>query len=475
MKLKTWAPLNFKKDYKTIEMGDGINTFHPPLNILDSQNTDMRNIISSKYPAATVRNGKTKISTVTTPNALGQRNNQYIHVVDGTTWKYWTGTAWTNVQTGLTNATGEFAEFTTGTTKYTIFSNGTDRYAWDGTTVTSLTNAPLTKIFTCHKGRIYWAKDNVITYSALNLINDYTKVDDAGTIVLTKSQGSITSIFTYNNKVNIWTGFSMHEIYGTGPDTYELVDIEGEVGCISDRSVIVANKRLYTQWYDGVYEYSGAGLLKISEPYFENGNNVNGVTGGITSFVKSINFTYKDKIVSGSYGDFLYISIPYGTSATTNNLTLIFETKLRKWYIRQEGFINFVTIANILYAIDTSGNIWDLTTTATTDDGTAISWYMISKAFNEGTPSAQTTISEMWVIFDLPTGSTMEVQYSSTIDGNDFVDLYDFTTSSDEQNQRVILPVTALQNVNWYRLKFSGTGQSTIYMLEKKVLVNYNE
>lgn len=473
MKLSSWAPLNFKKDYKIIEMGDGINTFHPPLYILDSQSTDMRNMTSSKYPAATVRNGKTKKTTVTTPNAMGQRNNKDIHVLDGTTWKYWNGATWTNVLTGLTNSKGSFEEFATGTTRYTLFTNGTERKAWDGTIITDLNNAPTSKIFTTHKGRIYYARDNDIVYSGLNLINDYTTPDDAGTIDVTRAKGVLTSLITYNDRVYAWTEFGMHGLYGTGPSTYELVDIEGEIGNISDRSTIVANKNLYWVWYDGIYEFNGSTPMKISEPYFINGQNANGVMGGVTSFIKGINFIHKDKIVSGAYGDFLFVSIPYGPDVTNNNITLVFETKLRKWYVRDEGFVNFVSIANILYGIDTLGNLWDLTTTATTDDGNAISWYVISKCFNEGTPSANATLSEMWLIFDLPIGSTMKVQYSSSHDGDDFTDLYTFSSDEEKQNQRVLLPVTALQNINWYRLKFSGTGQSSIYALEKKARIKF--
>ena len=57
--------------------------------------------------------------------------------------------------------------------------------------------------------------------------------------------------------------------------------------------------------------------------------------------------------------------------------------------------MNFVTISNILYGVDVSGNLWDLSTTATKDDLTDITWYMISKVFNEGTPSSKIIITEL--------------------------------------------------------------------------------
>lgn len=467
--IATWNPVKFKKNNVVVEIGDGLNTFNPPLDIADSQATDMRNLVSTNYPALKVRNGKTQISTtLTIPNALGQRNNEYLHVVDGTTWKYWNGSTYVNVATGLTSSLGEFEEFSTGTTKYTIFSNGTDRKAWDGSSITNLTNAPLSKIFTTHKGRIYFARDNDIVFSALNLINDYSTPNDAGTIDVTRAKGVLTSLYEYNNKVIVFTEFGMHELYGTGPSNYELVDIEGDIGCVSDKSVTIANKRLYWVWHNGVYEYAGGTIIKVSEPYADNG-----VNGGVTSFIRGINFDYKDNIVSGSLGDYLYVSIPYNSNE--NNVTLVFDTKLRKWYARDEGYLNFVTIGDVLYGIDVSGNLWDMSTTATQDGSSDISWYWISKAYNEGTPSSRTTISEFWLTYYLPVGSTMKLAYSTDMDGTSFTDLYTFTPSVNKQSTRIIVPVSSLQNTDWYRLKLYGTGDCTVYFLEKKGRVKYNE
>jgi hypothetical protein len=390
---------------------DALNTFLPPLHVARNQATDMRNLDSSKFPALKVRNGKTVVgTTITTPNALGQRNNQYIHSVDGTIWKYWNGSSYVQVRakgqlltvtlnaggagystndiitivqgggalgsvrvltlggggavatfsievvgngytvanalsttvvpsggTGctlnitsvaaLTSALGEFREFSTGTTKSTIFSNATDRYSWDGTTVTSLTAAPSSRIFTTHKGRIYWARDNDIVYSALNLINDYSGAG-SGTIDVTRAKGAIVALTEFADRVWALTPYGLHGLYGTGPSNYELIDPEGNVGCASARSVIVSNDKLYWYAYDGIYEFDGATPMIISD---QSANN--GIIGGCTSFISGIKTTLRSLVASGSNGKYLYISIPYGAAATANNLTLVFDTKLRKWYV----------------------------------------------------------------------------------------------------------------------------------------------
>lgn len=453
--------VRYKQKTSKLTLGDGINTYNSPFELKETQGTYSRNISSRMYPAMRVRSGRQNYATaLTTPNALGQRNNQYLHVVDGTTWKYWNGTAYVNVATGLTNAKGEFEEFATGTTRYLIYSNETERKAWDGSTITDLSNAPSSKIFTTHKGRIYWARDNDIVYSALNLINDYTTGSGGGTIDVTRSKGVLTGLYQYSDKVIVFTAYGMHLLYGTDSTTFELVDIEGDVGCISNRSLTACGKRLYFVAYDGIYEYDGSSVIKISEPYYGNG-----VKGGVTSYINNINFTYKTKIVGGSYGDIIYFSIPYGSSATENNLLLIFDTNKRIWNIETGGFVNFVTIDNVLYGVDSDGTLWDMVN-GDDDEGTDITWSFITKPFTANGISNKTSLHSMWITCDLPTGSTLTVSYSTTVDNDDFTSLTSFTADSDEQNTRVLVPVGTLQNIDWYRLKFNGTGQCTIHYID---------
>lgn len=469
--LQPWQPVDFKTNQIISNMGDGINTFYPPFDIADSEATYLRNVSSRSYPALSVRPGRAKYATaLTTPNGLGQRANTALHVVDGTVWKYWGGSSFTNVATGLTNATAKFVERTVGTLTQTIMSNGTEKKAWDGSSVTDLTNAPNTKIVAVHLQKVWWAKDNTVTYSKTTDINDYTTAGDAGTIYISNLKGNITTLIPFDNKMVIFSEYSMHKIYGNTSATFDPVDIEGNVGCISDKSAVICNKRLYWVAYDGVYEDNGSGPLKVSEPFFINGQNANGVTGGVTEYIKNLKLSLKEKIVAGSYGDNLYIAIPYGDSATNNNLLLVFDTKLRKWYVETGAFVNFVTIANTLYGIDTTGQIWNMVS-GTDDDGTAIEWSYVSKAFTDGAISQKKVVSNLWITVDLPTSSTLEVYTSQSVDNDDFALLYTFTANANEQNQRIVLPVTKLQNIDWYRLKFAGTGQCKIHFVEKIIRI----
>jgi hypothetical protein len=108
-----------------------------------------------------------------------------------------------------------------------------------------------------------------------------------------------------------------------------------------------------------------------------------------------------------------------------------------------------------------------MTATAADDGGTAISWYWISKAFSEGSPSDMLTLSEIWLAYKLPTGSTMKIAYSTDVTGTSFTDLYTFTPDDDEAVQRVIIPIATLQRHRWRRLKVYGTSDCEIYFMEQ--------
>lgn len=474
MTLPYWKTLSYKHKEVLSTLGDGINTGMPPFDIKKTEAMYLRNLDSKDYPALSVRPPRstyTSALSTTNLNAIGQRNNANLHVVDGNTWKYWVpaSSAWTNITTSLTSTdVGDFGEFATGTDRYTIFMNSTQKLIWDGSStclVLGDANTPFTKIFTIHKGRIYAARDNDIKFCALNATTDWTTASDAGSIDITRAKGSISGLYEYNDKVIVFTEYSMHELFGTGPDNYELIDVEGDIGCISDRSLIRCGRRLYWLWYDGIYEYDGGSPQKISQP--------------VDTYIKTINQTYKTKCVAGAIGDFLYFSIVYGSSATSNNLILKFDTRLRKWYVEEGNFIDFVTIADKLYGLDTAKQLWnmrDLSATAGYDSSIPIPWSFISKPFNDGTIAENKTVSELYIVASLTTSTTsFAVSYSTHATDNNstsFTDLVSGTTAgTDIRNDKISLPLSALQDVAWYRLKVAGTGDVTLHYLQKNTRI----
>jgi hypothetical protein len=429
-----------------IYLGGGINTYGTSFNIKEGQARDSRNVSSGMYPALSVRSGiDDAFIAITTPNALGQRENRYPHVQDGTVWKAWDGTKWVNVQTGLTSATGKFIDFATGTTLYTILANGTDTYSWDGTTAASLTDAPKTKLYTSHKGRVYALKDKELKFSGLNLITDWTTVNDAGSMSVTRAKGDGAAIAEYDDHIIVLMEQSMHELYGTYPGDYRLIDVSDD-GCISDRSIIEHGGILYFMDYGWIKVYTGSKPSRIGSE--------------VKAFLDGIALTYKDKVCAGKNGKYLYWAIPYG-AVTDNNLLLEYDTDFKIWNVHTIAIAQFITIGEKCYGVSPTGVIYDMDS-GLTDNGTAIDWYWTSGALNRNNLKTK-TLGSIPVVLDLPVGSTLTLSVSKSIDSDDFTLVHTFTASATEQ--RVDVYTDEIEGCEWYRLKFIGKGPATIYYI----------
>jgi len=462
-----WKPTRFERKQIISTLGDGINTAVPAFNIKDSEASYLRNIGSQNYPAMSVRYGRTfynsTMPTVTTPNGIGERDNDQLHVLDGVLWKYWDSgsSAFVNLSSSLSSTEGRILDFNTGSIRYTLMMNSTQKLYWDGESTSSTgyslgdASTPNTKLFTVHRGRVFAASGATVHYSALNNINDWTTANDSGSITITRARGDITGIFEYNDHVIVFTEFSMHELYGDSPENFQLIDIEGNIGCISDKSIIKVNNKLYWLAQDGVYEYQGASPVKISLL--------------VDTYIDDINYANRVKCAGGNINGFYYLAIPYNN--TDNNLILVYDSDIRKWYIETGNFKYFVTIQNTLYGSDSTGGILDMRDMDATDDnGTAISWEFITKPFKENDVSQKISVSDISLIYNASTTSTLNISYSTSVSSTNFTSLAvssDLQLIGEEANTLLNIPTTDLNDENWYRLKFDGTGQCDIHYLEK--------
>lgn len=463
-----WQPTRFTVKTAENSFARGVNTFVTPFEVDDSELTDVYNMTSDDTPAISVRDGRANFASTaatTNLNGLGKRNNAVLHFVDGNTWKYWdtASTAYINVSTSLTSTgKGEFAEFATGTALYTLYLNGTDRLRWDGTTSvpTSLTtNCPASNLVTTHSGRIYVAKDKTLSFSALQKSTDWTTANDSGAITVTNAQGNLTAVIEYANHIVAFTETSMHELYGTGPANYQLQNLTDEIGCIANRTVQEVKGLLLWLGYNGIFKYTGGIPSKISNP--------------VKRWIDGINYTYKTGACAGVMEDKYYISIPYGTSATGNNTLLVYDTLRNSWMVEDSTVIAFVNIANVLYGLQSNGQIRNMKT-GTLDGASDISWSFITKCFNDNSIENKKVLKDLTVVFSRSSTSTMNLSFSTGASSTSFTTLAtssDFSSTGLETVARLKIPLTALQNEEFYRLKFDGTGPATIHSIQRNIRV----
>jgi len=464
-----WKQPNYKIETENKTLGNGINVGVPSFDIDKTELTYVRNMGSQEYPAITTRFGRTFYSTDMTSlstnlSGMGERANNQLHFIDGNTWKYWnsTASAFANLTTGLTaGAEAHIQDFVTGNNRYTLMMNSTQLKYWDGTSTSATLGdaaTPFTNIFTIHKSRVFAASGAVLYYSAANDINDWTTANDAGNISLTQARGDITALVEYNDKVIAFTEFGMHELFGSAPTNFELIDVEGEIGCYSRKSVVKCNKRLYWYWQDGIYEYNGSSPRKVSQP--------------VDEYIKSISYANRSKVACGSVGDFLYISIPYTSSS--NDLVLVFDTRINKWFVDTGNFDYFTKIQNALYGADSTGGVLNMRDESVkTDNGTAVSYDLITKPFLNKYNKQRATLTDMWFICNATTDSTINVSYSTSSTGtstslfNNIARTTDFDFTGSDQQTRIQIPTTDLQDLPYYRLRIDGTGDVTINRWER--------
>jgi hypothetical protein len=441
-------------DKKTI-MFEGINTFLPPgFDIGDGELTYVRNMDCHKSPTVlSVRPGRaTYAQAITTPNAAGVRDNQHLHVQDGTTWKRWDGSAWQNVATGLTSASGKIFDFKTADKTLTVLLNGTDKRYWDGTTVTNMPSAPASKLCVGHRYRLYFADVNAIKASELSDLLTYP----ANCILpVTKAKGPLVAIESFLDHVIVFSEESYHRLYGIEPYDWEFVD--GDIGCIADRSIVKANGFLW--WLGPVgtaYQYGGGTPKKISDKI-------------ANEYLKNINYAYKHLCCAGTIGNSIFWSIPHGSS-TVNNLILEyrFDFDPGRWYIHTGSIVQFVRISNNLFGVAADGTIYNMAS-GTDDAGTAIASSAITKPFHDMSITAKKTVKQLYLVVSLPSGSTLAIKGSKSETGDDFTTIKALTAQAALQDQQILIPTNTLQLANWYRLKFEGTGPYDIYYLYKEV------
>lgn len=439
--------VNIPNKQPPLKIGEGENTLLTPFEIKSSESTYSRNTSSRKYPALSVCPGRSNaFAAITTPNAFGVRANQYSHFLDGTVWKRWNGSALQNVATGLTSARGRFVDFITEAKTYTVLVNGTDKKAWDGTDVIDLTDAPATRLYTAANYRLFALSGNTIKCSAEGSLTDWTTSLDANSITVTPAKGPGTAIAFYNDVIIAFFEQSMHTLYGHDPYDQEFGPMFDD-GCISDYTVIENGGKLYFLDYGAFKVFTGGKPQEVSQK--------------VRSYLEGINLAYKNKCVAGSVGKYIYLAIPYGS--TENNLILEYDTELGNWYPQTGNVVDFVNIGESLYGITSTGQPI-LMNSGTTFQGTAIEWERIGGVITDGVFEKK-VVSNINTIVDLPAGSTLNIYASTSINTDTFDLLYTFTAAADVQNLSIKIPTTKLQNIDWYRLKLSGTGPCTVHYI----------
>lgn len=462
-----WRNIRYPKKLVVMDFAKGINSDNDPLDLKDDELTDDMNMCSDDYPIIRTRNDRvlSSLPQVGTLHGLGQRANNQLHVLSSNTWAYGAASdaAWTNISTAVASPNvPSFIEFNTQTAKYTIMAYSTgvvfNNY-WDGATFSTFTdaNCPKSNLFTAHRNRLYGVgKDGrTLKYSALGAFTDWTTADDAGYIDITEAKGKITAITTFADHVILWTDNSMHELYGTFPGNFELVNVSHKVGCASRFAYTEVGGKLFWMDYSGIYMYTGGLPRKIAD-------KADGILNEIPFAVS------KDEIRAGGIDNKIYFSVPYGSTNILLVIDMVEDSKRSTYAIHKEDGVwrNLVQNNEKLYGLRSDGYIYDMHSTEKTgeDNSTAISWSMETRPITDEI-NKESAVKDIWIQHSGTTKATMTFSFTTEDNSTTYTQMAassDFRHMTYNTKKQVLPTSTQLQGMHFMKFKYAGTGHKKI-------------
>jgi hypothetical protein len=426
----------------------------------------MKNITTDNYPAFSTRSGYSLVgSAFANPIiGLGSWKNSELHAVSNGAWHRYTGGTWGSaLASGLsTSAVWSFTNFQGNLAAINLIgSNGTDAIRrYDGSSVQTLTDAPSGgNYITTYSNRLFAAVGNKLHASELNVPTNWTTTIDSDSdpyqLNLNTPDGeTLNGLKAGIGHVTLFKPNSMHELFGADPSDVRFEPVTFEVGAINNKCAVTLNGIMYILHRTGIYRYAGGTIpsrdfSKVVQDYIDN-----------------MNSAASSKCAVGTDGQKIYFSIPV-TSSTAPDTIIVYDPKFDMWTVWEDfSSLHIAQAGSSWYQGMNDGKV--ILMGGTTDNGTAITWERVSKPFGSQSLNKKIRWFKVWIVCDVPSGSTLNIHLSSSASGDsDWVSVGSVNSSSVYQSARIIFTPSQLANANWIRVKFSGSGPVTVYEFDR--------
>lgn len=380
------------REFGVLNFG-GLNNKYAPMHIKDNEAADLMNVVFDEFGAITKRNGYTALNSAKIDGSpitslygyYKSDGTKTLIATSGTSVYKWTGTAWSAIKTGLSANGARFTFATYYDKLYLLNGNATDGLmTWDGTTFSTVSGAPAGQYVVLHKNRLYIAGDpgNPSTLYFCDLGTPTSWNTGVNFINVNVNDGDkITGLAEHLDTLVIFKERSIHNLRGTGPQNYNLLDMHANHGTVSHWSVVQANNLLFYLSRDGVYSFNGHGIQLISDPIAGSVLGINGITAWNQSYLNvACGIAYKNKY---------WLAVPEGLTNTTNNRIYCFDYIHHIWTrfdIPASCFTVYGT-SNTLYSGDPTQGFVYTQDTGGDDNGNAINAYLTTKAYDFGAPA----------------------------------------------------------------------------------------
>lgn len=445
---------------------EGLQTDVSPLFVKDNTIINGYGWDFDEYPALRVRKGRTTYGTsgAATTRLLTNFGNTHLVRAVGTKLQYnSSGTTWTDIAGTWTDTPWDAANFDIGGPAL-ILTNGTDvAQYWSGTALTANSDMPKGKYVASDNLRVYTAgvagEVDTIFYCAFEDALDWTTVDNAGAVqYYTDRGGPITGLKSFQGRIWVFKKDTFALIFHTGNSkaTHRLVPKSNNIGCAAYRTLVEAREYLFWLGSTSVYMGAGDGAMDIGKP--------------IKRFLDQINPAAIQNSCAFVMNERYYLCIPTGSN-TDPDTCLVYSVRYEKWlpYSITLGSISWgAELNNQAYAANSSGQTYKIND-STADAGTAITWRVESKPFDDGAKEAEKELFEMHLQGYFPSGSMLNVSVSPQDQGDiwETIEYDPIATQSYTQNKNLIVPLDVVPLCFLYRYRLEGTGPATVQEIQR--------
>lgn len=489
----SWQAIQGLQAPEVIRQFEGVNEMDS-FSIKDSHATRTKNLTTDKYPAMTVRKGTTSIRTagdngsgglVTLTDRLWGLGKyagptfsgvDEIHVIVGSRWiLIYNDGSIIQLKTGMnTQARYSFVQFQGSWSKsHLIAANGYGTpWKYNGAGVVStLAGAPSGLNYVCtHDNRVYGAVGQTVYYSALRKAEDWSTVNDSGSIVVeTVNSKDITGLVAGSARLTVFKKNSIHELFGTNPSNYQMKMVTDNLGCPAGQTAQVIDGVIYFQGNDAVYRYSG-GAAPSSDFSIQ-----------VKETFAKINKSYAHASTSWVSNRRYYLAICTGTATTPNTILeydLDFNT-WNTWELPYSVVVKGVELNDYVYLGTNEGSLIKLDgrigqdflepPNAQPSILQSIPWEWVSKPFTFSSLAVKSRWYRLWIVADIPIGATLKVHLSTEKEGEQWTLVQSVApTTKSLQAKEILIPINVAFSSNWVRVRLEGTGPVTVHEISRQ-------
>lgn len=222
----------------------------------------------------------------------------------------------------------------------------------------------------------------------------------------------ITGLAKFSGALIIFKSRSIYQlVFDPASGDPTITPIITYLGAVSHRSIDnIDNDLFYLStlgWFTLGYQNSFYNIIRTNE-----------LSQRIHPLVATINPANLARVTS-LYQPYLFYSSFASGGSPTNNLTVVYDKRYDAWsklnYITAESFTTFYDSTNtqhLLYADDTSAQVWEISSANFSNNGAAIDAYWQSKAFNGGQPEVYKRWIDITITFRQITGTVNVTVYA---------------------------------------------------------------